>query len=51
VNKHPIGPLKKGPSLTQRFADGHSLMVKAHAQIGQALRDRLFPQKQTAKKP
>ena len=47
----PIGPLKKEPSLTQRFADANSWMVKTHTQIGNALRERLFPKKETAKRP
>ena len=46
---NPIGPLKKEPSLTQRFADANSFMVKSHRQISQALRERLFPKKETAK--
>ena len=46
---NPIGPLKKEPSLTQRFADANSWMVKTHTQIGNALRERLFPKKETAK--
>ena len=50
---HAMGPppLKKGPSLTQRFADANSVLVKAHSQVASALRERLFPKKQTAKRP